>query len=223
MPDPTCAPRGRVLSVLTTLAVAVAVTLAGEAKPASIIKDPNPPRYKLEIEPKLNLSYFGLWRDYGGNGWGPGVRFSIPIVSPGFITPINNSVAISFGADLVRYEGYGYYRWCNDRRCREVYAGYDDSFWAVHLPVTMQWNFWLTEKWSVFAEPGLTIRHAFHRDDPYYDTYCDPRVFDCRKRDSTNLYFTFFAGGRFHFSDRMALTMRLGHPIDLSLGLSIFL
>jgi hypothetical protein len=42
-------------------------------------------------------------------------------------------------------------------------------------------------------------------------------------RDRTSLYFTFYAGGRFHFSDKIALTMRLGHPTAFSIGLSIFL
>jgi hypothetical protein len=139
-------------------------------------------------------------------------------MSPGFIKSINNSVAISFGVDFMRYEGYGYYRYCRGRGCEVYYpAGYDDSFWSVHLPVTMQWNFWLTDKWSVFGEPGLTIRHSFFNDY----AYCEPG-FPCNV-DRTSLYFTFFAGGRFHFNDKLALTMRLGHPIDFSLGLSIFL
>lgn len=205
----------------TSLIFAALTTVALAAAPASartIIKDPNPPKYGVEIEPKLNLAYFGLW-SYGGNGIGPGVRFSIPVMSPGFIKKINDSVAITFGADFLHYEGYRY-AWCSARNC---YANYDPSFWALHLPVALQWNFFLTEKWSVFAEPGLTIRHAWYKDNPYYGTYCDPRFYDCRNRDATDVYFTFFAGGRFHFTDNVALTMRLGYPIDLSVGVSFFL
>ena len=41
--------------------------------------------------------------------------------------------------------------------------------------------------------------------------------------DRTNAYFTFYAGGRFNFNEKFALTMRLGHPIDFSIGVSIFL
>lgn len=201
--------------------VLLGVAAAAPASARSIIKDPNPPRYGVEIEPKLNLAYFGLYR-YGGNAWGPGVRFSIPVMSPGFIKKINDSVAISFGADFLRYEGYRY-GWCDARRCPAYYNGYDPSFWALHLPVTLQWNFWLTEKWSVFAEPGLTIRHAFYKDDPYLATYCDPRFANCGPRDATDVYFTFYAGGRFHFSDSVALTMRIGHPVDFSVGVSFFL
>lgn len=204
-----------------SLALSTFLLATGTASAKTIIKDPNPPKYSVEIEPKLNLAYFGLYR-YGGNGWGPGVRFSIPLMSPGFIKTINDSVGITFGADFVRYEGY-YYTWCDPKRCPGYYNGYDASFWSLHLPVAMQWNFWLTEKFSVFAEPGVTLRKSFYRDDPYFNQYCDPRFTNCSSRSSTDLYFTFFVGGRFHFSDNLALTLRLGHPIDFSAGLSIFL
>jgi hypothetical protein len=85
----------------------------------------------------------------------------------------------------------------------------------------MQWNFWLTTKWSVFGEAGLTVRHAFYHDDPYFNQYCNGGF--CRQASANDVYFTFFAGGRFHFNDNLALTMRIGHPIDASIGLSIFL
>jgi hypothetical protein len=108
----------------------------------SIIKNPNPPKYPLEIEPKLNLNYF-LYKGYGGEAWGPGVRLSIPLMSPGFIKTINDSVAISFGLDLMRYSGddyYGWNAWCRrePKDCPGWYSGYDSGFWAAHFPVTMQ-------------------------------------------------------------------------------------
>jgi hypothetical protein len=212
----------RLFAALAGLAVAV---LAVDASAASIIRDPNPPKYKVEIEPKLNLSYLGLW-NYGGNAWGPGVRFTIPVMSPGFIKTINDSIGISFGLDMLKYSGYYdnyYYGYCagNPRNC-PGYA-YDPSFWAVHIPVTLQWNFWLTDSWSVFGEPGLTIRHAWYHEYPNY-AGCDPRFYQCSyDRSTTDVFFTFFAGGRYHFSDTLALTMRLGYPIDFSIGLSIFL
>jgi hypothetical protein len=70
----------------------------------------------------------------------------------------------------------------------------------VLLPVVMQWNFWLSTHWSVFGEPGLAIGSG-------------PR---------TNLWPAFYAGGRFHFTDRIALTMRIGYP-DISVGVSFLL
>ena len=202
------------------------------ASAASIIKDPNPPKYGVEIEPKLNVAFFGI-TNYGGTGFGPGVRFSIPVMSPGFIKTINNSIAISFGADVMRYEGYrygyrNYYGFCGkNTNCQLYYNGaYDTSFWALHLPVTMQWNFFLTDKWSVFGEPGVTVRRAFYKEDPYYAQYCDPRFYNCSNGpygSPWDVYFTFFVGGRFHFSEKVALTMRIGHPIDASIGISFFL
>ncbi|MBI2390333.1 MAG: hypothetical protein HYV09_12155 [Deltaproteobacteria bacterium] len=202
-------------AVVAALAAFVVASAPATSEARSIIKDPNPPQYKVEIEPKLNLSYFGVW-DYGGNAIGPGVRFSIPVMSPGFIKKINDSVAITFGTDFLRYEGYDY-RYCNRNGCFQYGSPY---FWSVHFPVAMQWNFFLTDKWSVFGEVGLTVRRAFYRDEYYYN--CDVRGVNCN-RDRTDFWGTFFAGGRYHFNENLALTMRLGHPVDFSIGLSIFL
>jgi hypothetical protein len=69
------------------------------------------------------------------------------------------------------------------------------------VPVVMQWNFWLSTHWSVFGEPGLGFTNGPHLP-------IDP--------------FIFYAGGRFQFSDRIALTMRVGYP-DVSVGVSFFL
>jgi hypothetical protein len=195
-----------------------ALALAPPAMAQSTIRDPHPPQYHVEIEPKLDLAYL-LATGYGGGAFGLGGRFTIPLMSPGFVTTINDSIGIGFGLDFLHYAGYGYYgyyyNYCNGRGC----PYYDTSFWAVHFPIVMQWNFWLTEKWSVFGEPGITIRHAFFPNNcgPYYD----PR-FACYP-DSTQVFPTFFAGARFKFNDKLGLTMRLGYPIDFSIGLSIFL
>jgi hypothetical protein len=71
----------------------------------------------------------------------------------------------------------------------------------VFVPVVMQWNFWVSTHWSVFGEPGLAFTNAPR-------TAVDP--------------FVFFAGGRFHFSERAALTLRVGYPA-LSVGVSFLL
>ena len=199
------------MRIAPTVGAAALLLVCSSAHAQSIIKDPHPPKYGVEIEPKLNLGPDGVYA-YGGSGFGPGVRFSIPVMSPGFIKTINDSIAISFGLDLMHYSGYRYYAQCNRFGCADYDAG---SFWAAYFPVAMQWNFWLTERWSVFAEPGLAIRHAF-----YSDAYCDPGLYACGRRD--DVYFAFFIGGRFMLSEKVALTMRLGHPILFSIGLSIF-
>jgi len=70
------------------------------------------------------------------------------------------------------------------------------------LPVAMQWNFWLTTHWSVFGEPGLVF--AANRDP-----------------GRSLLHPALWAGGRYHFNDRIALTMRIGYPA-ISVGASFF-
>ncbi len=182
-----------------------------DAAAVSTIKDPNPPDYHLELEPKLNITPGGFF-DYGGLGIGPGIRATIPVMSPGFVKTINDSIGISFGLDILHYDGYRYYARCGRNGCPYYDAG---NFWSIYFPVAMQWNFWLTDRWSVFGEPGLALRHAF-----YSGNYCDNALYDCNSRDT--LYFLFYAGGRFAFNDHMALTMRIGHPTLLSVGLSFF-
>jgi hypothetical protein len=206
-------------------AAILAATLLVTGRASADIRNLNPRHDRLEIEPKLNLAY--LFGGYGGNGWGPGVRVSIPVMSPGFVKTINDSVAISFGLDLLRYSGnYGnWWYFCNrdPDDCRGWYSGYDAAFWTVQVPVTMQWNFWFNEHWSAFAEPGFTFRQAFYPDYPWCEgPNWDPRLGRCYA-DRTNLYFTFYVGGRYNFSDSVALTMRIGHPVDFSLGVSFFL
>jgi hypothetical protein len=71
----------------------------------------------------------------------------------------------------------------------------------LRIPVVMQWNFWLSRNWSVFGEPGGALRLRNGRVDP------EP---------------VFYAGGRLHFTDTIALTLRVGHP-SASVGVSFLL
>ena len=96
----------RLLGAASFLSV-VALSAAADAQPQqSIIKSTNDhPEYKVELEPHLDFGWANL---YASNGFGLGVRASIPIVQNGFIPNLNNSVAISFGLDWLRYSGcYG--------------------------------------------------------------------------------------------------------------------
>jgi hypothetical protein len=74
---------------------------------------------------------------------------------------------------------------------------------TLFIPVAMQWNFWLSTHWSVFGEPGIGL--AVNRD---------------RGRDL--LHPTLSVGGRYHFNEKVALTMRIGYPA-FSIGASFFL
>jgi hypothetical protein len=188
----------------------IAVSLSLFASPAladrSIIKNPGQhPDYSFEAEPHLLLGLWGVPGPGDGTGFGVGFRGSIPIVDNGFIKKINNNVAITFGIDWMHYEVDD---WCGRywRDRRAVYCGYDDDFSIVWLPVAMQWNFFLSENWSVFGEPGFALRI----NDDHYD-------------DDIDFDFVFYAGGRFHFSDTVSLTMRIGWPSALSVGVSFFL
>jgi hypothetical protein len=113
--------------------------------------------------------------DHGLPGFG--VRLTATLATHGFIDGVNDSVGLGFGADWTR-----------------------DTTW---VPVVMQWNFWLSEHWSVFGEPGVALRM---RDD-----------FEDRGPD-----FTIYGGGRYRFGRAAALTMRIGHPAA-SVGVSFFL
>lgn len=70
----------------------------------------------------------------------------------------------------------------------------------VWLPVAVQWNFFFSQSWSALAEGGL--------------------VFGVQ--DKARLNPVLGIGGRYHISERIALTLRLGYP-TLSFGVSIFL
>jgi hypothetical protein len=189
---------------LGSLAVVLAVASPAAAD-HSVIKNPGDhPDYRVELEPHAALGWGHLYR---GNGFGLGLRLGIVIVQNGFIKSINNSVAISFGADWIRYGGCYYY----DNRNRYEY-GCGASYFT--FPVTMQWNFWLSTHWSVFGEPGLYVYHGV------YDDYCTGRNDrDCRYPTRGGVDLAIFVGGRYHFTETIALTMRIGYPTT-SVGVS---
>jgi hypothetical protein len=205
------------LGLATFLAVAA---ICAPSFADSTIRTPGDhPDYVVDIEPKGNFGFWGVggWGTFGSIGLGAGVRFSIPVMKNGFIPKINNNVAISFGADWLHYGGgCGYY-----------YAGYaGGSCGADYLffPVALQWNFYVAKQWSVFAEPGLAVYHAF------YDDYCtvyaagSPAYNACKfgQPSTTFVVPVFQVGGRWHASDKIALTLRLGYP-TVDFGVSFYL
>ena len=153
------------------------------------------PRYVFEAEPHLVLGVIDPPGYASGSGLGLGFRGSVPLMHNGFISKINNSVAIGFGIDFVRY-GRGDY--CRNggplNECDDV--GRNDGFNEFFIPVVLQWNFFLSRNWSVFGEPGIGVN---------YHGWQGPSDWDLAP-------FIFFAGGRFHFADRITLTMRIGYP-----------
>ena len=192
--------------LLAVAALATVVAVSANADAQSIIKSPGDhPNYTVELEPHVNFGWAN--RGYASGAFGAGARFSIPIMHNGFISSLNNSVAISFGLDYLRYNG-----------CYFRGFGSDCSASYLLFPVAMQWNFWLTPKWSVFGEPGLYIYHGF------VDDVCNDARFRniCTSPTVTSVDFLFHAGGRFHFNDTVALTLRVGYP-TISFGVSFLL
>ncbi|HKQ68983.1 MAG TPA: hypothetical protein VJT73_06580 [Polyangiaceae bacterium] len=180
----------------------------------SIIKRPGDhPAYSVEAEPHLLAAFF-LPRA-GSNGVGIGGRFTFPIVKNGFVSSINNSVGIGVGLDWVHYNGcYGYFY-----DYRYSYCSNLDSF---IVPVVMQWNFFLSTHWSVFAEPGLSFAyHSWGNGNCPTVVRNGVIVQECGNGPS---HFdinpvTLFVGGRYHFSETVSLTMRIGWPYA-SIGVS---
>jgi hypothetical protein len=170
--------RCKKLAAAFVFTAAITVPTAASAD-ESIIKNPGDhPAYTFEAEPHGLVGFGGPFR--GGRGeLGAGFRGTFILVDNGFIKSINNSVGITFGADV--FFGRG----------------------TVFLPVAMQWNFWLTTHWSVFGEPGVGL--APNRD---------------RGRDI--LHPVLMVGGRYHFNEKISLTIRVGYPA-ISVGASFFL
>lgn len=193
---PTPARRRSPMAAGLAAAASLAVfAMSGEAEAQSVIKSPNDhPDYAVELEPHLNIGLWGPGWFHGrggrgrGRGWdidpafGAGFRATPIIVDPGFIPKLNNTVGITFGLDVAS---------CGDRCVNDV---------QMAIPVGMQWNFYVAEKWSVFGEVGGIVRTDF--DEAWPDLM-------------------FNAGGRYHFDESLALTMRAGYPW-FSVGLSIF-
>jgi hypothetical protein len=66
----------------------------------------------------------------------------------------------------------------------------------------MQWNFWLTRRFSAFGEPGLDVYYLGN-----HGFYASPAV---------------YVGGRFRIADRITLTGRIGYP-TVALGVSFMM
>jgi hypothetical protein len=125
-----------------------------------------------------------------------------PHLSLGFGYPFdrNNNFGVGFRGTVHITDGF--VKGIND----SVGVGFGIDFAPASpvyfvLPVVMQWNFWLSTHWSVFGEPGIAFTNGYN---------------------SAILPFVFFAGGRFHFTENIALTIRLGYP-DIAVGVSFFL
>ena len=176
---------------------ALALCAPRGARAESIIKHPGD-HPRYSFEAEPHLAI----DPYGADGFGPGFRGTLVLVDNGFVSSINNSVGLGFGLDWLFYGDR-----CDGSRGRVRPCDNGTDFM---LPVVMQWNFWLHPQWSVFGEPGVAMHLRSGTNDDF--------DFD---------FFTFYAGGRFHFNDSVALTLRLGAPLVhdnvISIGASFLL
>jgi hypothetical protein len=182
-----------------TLLALGAVSITAAAQEEGTLRSPGAHRsYPIEIEPHVAV---GIIPPYDGVGIGG--RFSIPVLRNGFIPSINDSVAIGFGID-----------WLHTDTCYGDCGA--EAFW---VPVVMQWNFFLSNRWSVFAEPGIALAHSTHGGIcPARDAAGNVAYVDCGK-SLTSLEPVFLVGGRYHVTDGVAVTMCVGFPY-VTLGAS---
>jgi hypothetical protein len=204
--------RKPVVSAVLALALLLPVGVAQARESLAVYGARTPIDYVLEIEPHLLAGSAPPGRG-AGSGGGIGVRASVVLSSDGFIAGVNDSVAIGFGLDYGRYAGslafYGYRDQClrfepgpaGTSVCTDVTSN-GGSYSYVFVPVVMQWNFWLTERFSAFGEPGLSLYHLGN--------------------DGFGASPAFYIGGRFRLADRITLTARLGYP-TLGVGVSFMM
>jgi hypothetical protein len=171
-----------------------------------------PIAYRFEFEPHL-LAGTEPPGPGAGSGFGVGGRGSFVILPNGFLRSVNDSVAIGAGVDVGRYYGswaFGGYRdQClrfeegpaGTQVCTQVTSN-GGRYTYVYLPMVMQWNFWLTPRWSVFGEPGLAVYFLLDH--------------------SASVVPSGYIGGRFRFANGLTLTGRIGYP-SLSVGVSFMM
>jgi hypothetical protein len=195
----------RLLKSISALLAVSAWRTPARADTLTIEHPGDHPRYVFEAEPHVVLGFIEPPGYASGTGFGLGFRGSIPILRNGFVPSINNSVAIGFGVDFAHYYGRGDY--CvNGGPLPDCNRVRQNGFNEFYFPVVLQWNFFLSRDWSVYAEPGLALNyHAWNGPHP---VDVDP--------------FIFFLGARYHFSDKVTLTMRIGYPA-FSVGCSFLL
>lgn len=170
--------------------IAALLLAAQGASAQSIIRNPGNHPGPWELEPH------GLLRPYVPSsfpGLGVGFRATRQIGENNFVSSINNSAGITFGLDWMFFET------CS--RCSTLHL--------FAFPVALQWSFYLSKSWSVFAEPGAT----------FYAWSQTCNGFGCA--DGRFVDLALFLGGRWHFSDAASLTMRVGWPY-FSVGVSFF-
>jgi len=202
-----------VLILASTVSLLLGPISTANAREDVVIRSARAPMsYEVELEPHLVLGTAPPGQGQG-SGVGAGVRGNFVILPEGFIPKVNDSVAIGVGLDFGRYYGNwsvnGYQNQClhfesgpnGTQICTEVTSN-GGTYTYVYIPVVMQWNFWLTRRFSAFGEPGV---------DFYY-----------LGNHGVSAVPALYLGGRLQLSDRITLTGRIGYP-TVAIGVSFML
>jgi hypothetical protein len=217
---PSCSLLGRSQIRLCSVAAAAALCLLLPVTASAQIKSPGAhPAYAVELEPHVIVQWANepYWSD---EGFGLGLRATIPFLDNGPVRTINNNMGIGFGLDVAFFDDCDdewYWRYWD----RSVLpSGWDCSAQDWMLPVVVQWNFFFTPVVSVAAEAGLNI--SYERISAEGPCSWEPDGW-CEGDDSdVDLEPLFWGGGRFLFGNTVGLMVRLGTPY-ISLGMSILI
>jgi hypothetical protein len=117
---------------------------------------------------------------------GLGVRLDIPVVSKGLIDGPDDDLSITLGAEVM------YIYW----------SGFEGI--GVYPILGLQWNFYISESWSIFPEFGVTLLFSSNRDQ-WTESFIWPHA---------------MLGLRWHFSERNSLFVRAGWPHGVQLGVT---
>jgi hypothetical protein len=167
--------------------------LAPRALAEGVIRKPDAhPVYRGELEPH---GIIVLWHRHFAGYYGESGVFETPEFGGGFRASIEVADP-AFVPPINNTVGVTF--GLDVTTCRNL----GDTF-QWYAPVGLQWNFWFTEKWGAFFEGGPVIR-----------------AFDALETWALDFYLS--GGGRYLFTDNVALTMRIGYPFTFVIGPSFF-
>jgi hypothetical protein len=143
----------------------------------------------------------GAWAwPWGGLAVSPGFRVGIPLTRNGMLSNINNDMRLMIGA-----------QW--------IISFNPAEYWWLTAPLSLQWNFFLSQQWSVSLEAGLSV-DVFVYD--FLNCYEHPRFY-C---DRVLFHPVGGIGLRRHLSPSAgppgfpALEFRFSYPYGVQVGLS---
>ncbi|MFO0559172.1 MAG: hypothetical protein U0269_14245 [Polyangiales bacterium] len=135
---------------------------------------------------------------WGGLAVSPGFRLGFPLTRNGMLANINNDIRLMVGA-----------QW--------IISFNPAEYWWITAPLSLQWNFFLSQQWSVSLEAGLSV-DVFVYD--FLNCYDHPRYF-C---DRVFFHPVGGIGLRRHLSSNPspgapALEFRFSYPYGVQVGI----